>query len=768
MLSLSAPSAASIIDTNAASAVLNIIDNDLPAGKIDFSFAGFTVTEGQANAVVTAVRTGGNVGLIYVDYQTFDGTAINGLDYVARSGRLTWNDRDISTRTILIPIIDDSLVESPETFTVSLLGGSQAGVVGTRHPTATVTINDNDFYGSLAFSAPQYFADENGISATIEVVRFNGHAGSVSVNYVTSPGTDAATAAIAGADYSNVSGTLNFGPDETAKTFTIPIIDDTIPDGPRIVRIALSAPVNASLGTNSNVNLTIIDNETVNIPAGGTDTDFVTSDGADGSVNVVAIQHEDATNANRKILIAGDFSLYNHLARSRIARLNNDGSLDRNYAVTTTIDGSVRAVTVQPDGKVVIGGHFAQVDGSSSRFLGRLDVVGKRDTSFQPGAGPDNAVFALAQTYVGDPTNNLFRILAGGDFVNYDSKPRQRIARINPDGTLDPNFDPGSGPNGSVFAIAVQRDQKILIGGDFLTVAGIPRAHIARLNADGSLDASFDPGDGFDDTVHSIVLQADDKILVGGNFKNYNTVSRHGVIRLNMDGSNDTSFDPGTAADGIVNTIVVQPDASILVGGSFQTFDGDTRPNLVRLLNDGSVDLSINFGRGPNSVVDSIAIQSDRGIIIGGDFTEVDGLPRNRVARIYGGSISGSGAIEFAAPVYPVQESAGIATLEVRRTGGLSGTISATYQTSGVTATPGSDYVETNSVVTFQPGETYKTINVQILDDFIPEPDEEVLVSLSNPVGGSIGRQPATTIQIISDDTQISFASDTYVVNENA
>src|SRR4051812_26662827 len=161
---------------------------------------------------------------------------------------MVWEDRGITARANLIPIRDDATVEAPETFTVQLINPSQPGVVGTRHPTTAVTINDNDFFGDLSFSAPQYFADENGVSAIIQVVRRNGSAETVSVTYSTAPGANPATAAVPGKDYDNVTGSLSFGPGETAKTFTVPIRDDTDADGTREVKLTLSAPVNGKLG----------------------------------------------------------------------------------------------------------------------------------------------------------------------------------------------------------------------------------------------------------------------------------------------------------------------------------------------------------------------------------------------------------------------------------------------------------------------------------------------------------------------------------------
>ncbi|HUS37391.1 MAG TPA: Calx-beta domain-containing protein [Verrucomicrobiae bacterium] len=765
-LLLGAPSTGSIVNTNQGSAVLNIIDNDLPSGKIDFSLGGFTVVEGEVNAIVTAVRSGGNVGFITVDYETVPGSALAADDYLSRNGQLRWNDRDITPRTILIPIVNDVVVETNETFTVRLLNPSQAGVVGTRHPTAAVVIHDNDFFGDLSFSASEYFADENGGGAIIQVVRRNGSAGSVTVTYSTSPGSIPGSAAVPGKDYNNITNTLTFSPGETAKTFVVPILDDADADGTREVMLHLSNVVNGRLGDFANALLSIVDNETENVPAGGVDTDFVPGAGANSSVNVVAIDTEP-NSADRKILVAGDFTLFDFISRERIARLNNDGSLDRNFAVNTKIDGAVRAMLVLPDGKIIIAGHFAEVDGASTKHLARLNTVGRLDTSFQPGAGPDNPVYALAQTFAGDPTNNEVRILLGGDFVTYDSQPRQRIAMIRPEGTLDPNFDVGFGPNGSVYAIAVQRDQKILIGGDFDTVDSVSRSHIARLNPDGSLDLTFDPGLGFNGTVRSIAVQADDKILVGGDFTTSNGLDRLRIARLELNGANDPSFDPGTGADATVSSIVLQPDGKLIVAGDFVTFNQHYRRSVVRLLPNGSIDFSINFGTGPNGAVNSVALQSDRGILIGGDFTEVDGLPRNKVARLFGGSFAGSGALEFAAPVYSLAESAPSATILVRRTGGLEGTISATYQTSDITATAGKDYEAVTDIVTFQTGEMFRTITIPLNDDFEMEEEELFSVQLTNPVGGAIGRQPVTTVLLQSDDSRISLADPVFVANEN-
>jgi uncharacterized delta-60 repeat protein len=104
------------------------------------------------------------------------------------------------------------------------------------------------------------------------------------------------------------------------------------------------------------------------------------------------------------------------------------------------------------------------------------------------------------------------KILIGGAFTNYNGTPRNGIARLNADGSLDNGFNPASGADGSAFILAQQLDGKILFGGDFT----LPRKSIARLNADGSLDTGFNPGTGADHQVNIITLQPDGKILIGG------------------------------------------------------------------------------------------------------------------------------------------------------------------------------------------------------------------------------------------------------------
>jgi uncharacterized delta-60 repeat protein len=142
------------------------------------------------------------------------------------------------------------------------------------------------------------------------------------------------------------------------------------------------------------------------------------------------------------------------------------------------------------------------------------------------------------------------------------------------------------GFHGGVAAVAVQPDGKVLIAGLFTTVNGTNRNSIARLNADGSLDGSFNPGTGVNGTVSSVALQLDGKVLIGGSFTSVNGTNRNNIARLNANGSLDGSFDPGTGANGIVRSIALQSDGKVLIGGDFTTVNGMVRPKVARLHGD--------------------------------------------------------------------------------------------------------------------------------------------------------------------------------------
>src|SRR5262249_44153180 len=248
----------------------------------------------------------------------------------------------------------------------------------------------------------------------------------------------------------------------------------------------------------------------------------------------------------------------------------------------------------------------------------RLNPDGTVDTSFDPKA--NLTVSSLASQSDG-------RILIGGRFTALApnggaSVTRNYLARLNVDGSIDAAFNPN--PSRLLGAIAVQADDKILIGGEFSTLtpnggASVARSHMARLNPDGTVDTAFNPSPNA--FVRVIALQSDGRILLGGGFTSL-TPNGGGLVihkymaRLNQDGTLDPSVDP--ARNDQVFTIAVQPDNKIVVGGAFysaNSFKGQMRNRIARLETDGRLDQTLDISARGGGAVSATAVQPDGKII---------------------------------------------------------------------------------------------------------------------------------------------------------
>ncbi len=336
--------------------------------------------------------------------------------------------------------------------------------------------------------------------------------------------------------------------------------------------------------------------------------------GANGDVLTLAQQ------PNGKILVGGSFTTLGGQSRSNIGRLNADGTVDASFSLGAS--SAVLCFVAQANSRIVVGGAFSALGGQSRSNIGRLNADGTVDGSFDPGA--DDSVFSLAAQADG-------KILVGGRFTTLGGQSRSSIGRLNANGTVDVSFSPEvRGDYAYVYSLAVQSDGKILVGGIFTMLGGQNRTNIGRLNADGTVDASFNPG--ADYYVCSLAPQADGKILVGGRFSALGGQNRRCIGRLNADGTLDTSFNP--IADGIVRSLVLQADGTILVGGDFYTLGGQIRNCIGRLNADGTVDENFNLGSGGTSCVYSLAMQADGKILVGGVFTRLGGQSRDNIGRL--------------------------------------------------------------------------------------------------------------------------------------
>ncbi|HKP02318.1 MAG TPA: hypothetical protein VJU77_03065 [Chthoniobacterales bacterium] len=331
-----------------------------------------------------------------------------------------------------------------------------------------------------------------------------------------------------------------------------------------------------------------------------------------------------------KTLISGDFTTLSPnggipVTRNRIARLNPDGTLDT--AFDPNANDSVNAMFLQPDGKILIGGYFTQVGGQQRNGVARLNPDGSLDPVFNPNAR--GAVFTFAVQADG-------KILVGGSFAGANSiggQTRNRIARLDPVTGLADSFDPNA--NQEVDVIAVQADGKILVGGHFSmvfganSIGGQTRNYLARLDPTTGLADSFNPNPSSD--IWALVVQPDGKILVGGQFFGLGSIPRGHLVRLDPTTGLPDNFDPHP--NGNVHSILLAADGTVIATGAFTSIGGQTRGRVARL-NASTGLVADSFDPNIPALVNSAAEQADGKVLVGGLFSSVGGLPRNSIARL--------------------------------------------------------------------------------------------------------------------------------------
>jgi uncharacterized delta-60 repeat protein len=326
-----------------------------------------------------------------------------------------------------------------------------------------------------------------------------------------------------------------------------------------------------------------------------------------------------------KLVVSG-YS-YNGSPLKNLVRFNQDGSLDTTFNAEIG-EGRLNQIAVLADGKILISGYFSDCSSVCRNLVARLNPNGSLDTSFNANLPQNQQATATLQ-----PDG---RLIVSGSFTNYNGTGRNYIVRLNADGSLDPTFNTGTGPNNGVSPVALQPDGKIVIGGSFTAYNGTPRHYLARLNADGSLDTTFDPGAGPDSFLQSILPLADGKILISGYFTFYNGLTHKRFARLNADASLDKTFTTVVDPTGVVRTMLIEPDNKIIIGGTFLTVNGYPRHGVARLNPNGLPDLTFDSSVGTEYNVFGMVLQPDGKIVIGGGFSTYDGVPRNSFARLNG------------------------------------------------------------------------------------------------------------------------------------
>jgi uncharacterized delta-60 repeat protein len=404
------------------------------------------------------------------------------------------------------------------------------------------------------------------------------------------------------------------------------------------------------------------------------DSTFVSGVGSGANDNVYSIVVE----RTGSILVGGHFSQLGERIggtltlkpHNSIGRLNGDGTADPTFKtivkkVTVTVQSTINAMAMQTDGSIVIGGDFDTLGPSpisngtlAINNIGRIKNDGTLDLNFvQVLSSPNNSwkpgADAAVYTLVVQPDG---KIIVGGAFTVLGGESRNHIARLNPNGSVENTFNPGV-TGGNVYSMALQADGKILLGGNFNAVDAHPHYSIARLNSDGTVDTTFNLGANMASTIFSLPLLTQQrsilsglipgKILAGGNFTTLCGLPRNYLGRMAGDGALEF-FNPGAAivpSSGVpgVYGLAVQNDGKCLVVGDFNTLDGQSAQFLGRLDTSGTIDL--NFldpvsPPTPSGPPYAVAMQPDGKILIGGAFIKIGTTTCNRIARLTDSSLA--------------------------------------------------------------------------------------------------------------------------------
>lgn len=355
------------------------------------------------------------------------------------------------------------------------------------------------------------------------------------------------------------------------------------PAGTRVVEVATSTPDTA--------------------PAGALDETFHRT-GRGGEFRDMILQPDG------RILFSGLFDHVDGKRHRSIARFNEEGTVDAGFDAQAS--GAVHAVAAHADGKIVLAGDFSSVNRTSSKTVARVLADGQIDGTFSIGRGGDKE----ARSVTVQPDG---KILVGGNFVRFNGESHQRIVRLNENGSVDSSFK--TSLNQAAWRIAVQPDGQILVRGHFTQVNGAPRFGLARLKSDGSLDHSFAPLQRFEGST-TMAVQPDGKILVA---------SRRGpVVRLNIDGSVDDTFQSNVTVDGSIAALAVDRRGRVIAAGGFSMFDDFLTRNLARLNRNGALDKSFQSTHDFDRSISRVAVTADDDVIVAGNFAD-------RLLRFSGG-----------------------------------------------------------------------------------------------------------------------------------
>ena len=378
--------------------------------------------------------------------------------------------------------------------------------------------------------------------------------------------------------------------------------------------------------------------------SGAVDATLNSALGPNGAVSKI-VRQEDG-----KILIGGFFTRFGTSPCNGLARLNSDGSLETAFVYIddpTHVAGSL-AFALESGGKIVAS--YTDLSGSISKII-RLNINGTLDDTFHGGS---LEAFVVRDVF----TTSNGQMLVGGDFESYAGVTGSHLFRMSPDGDADSSFSPSILSPGVVYVSKQQADGKMIIAGNFEYVNGARRSAVARLNIDGSLDNTFDLSHLIDGYVYAVLIRADGKIVIGGNYITHGSFSGAYLTRINADGSFDKNLNPTSFLIQAIYGLDSQSDGKIVATGDIRNLDFTGRFAAIRTNVDGTLDSSFTSISIPNGTVQSVLVQPTGKIIIGGNFSNIFPFARSGIARLNSDGSLDSGFSSGGSQVYALAQTA--------------------------------------------------------------------------------------------------------------
>jgi hypothetical protein len=738
-ITLSAPTGGTQI-TSQPSTTVTIVDNE---SHVQFDAPTYSALENAGNVVLTVTRTDSTALAQTVRWAAANGSAVAGTDYGAAavttppSGFLTFNAGQ-ATQTISIPILQDALIEGPESFTVALSSLTAGAVIG-ADGTATVTIDDDD--RGVAMQAASINVPEGAGNATVTVVRTGSSTGTMSVNYATSNGT-----ALAGTHYTATSGTLDWADGDGApKAISVPIVDDAAVNSTRNFFVTLSAPSGAALGSPSRTTVNVTDDDntvqfamasaTVSEAAASVSLSVTRTGGAASPASVAW------TAVNGSATAGADFGI------------DGNGTAPGGTLNWAAGDSAAKTISIPilQDGAIEGSETFTVALSSPS---GAGTALGATATATVTITDDDSGV-AFAQP--------AYTVIEGGPAVSVQvQRSGSAAAAISvtwttADGTALAGQDfgtPGSSAQKTgilTWAAGDATPKTITVGAGL-----VPVINDTTPESDETFTISLSSptgGAGLGTQSSTTVTIVDNESTVQFDSPTLNVAENAGMLMLNVTRTGSTAL--------AQNVSWMAANGSAMAGSDYGTMGIVTPPSGV---------LAFAAGQATKSI--SIPILNDAAIEGPETFTVKLSSPTN--GAILGANATATVTIDsddrgvtVGAATQGVAEGAGTLNLQVVRSGSTSGAVSVNYGFTNGTAINGTHYVGTPGTLNWADGDgAPKTIPITVNDNFVVNANRTFTVTLSGASGATLGTPTATTVTIQDDDNTLQFTTATAAVTE--